>query len=261
MTAIADLVAHLVSTGCPVDAIARAVELAQQHAIESANVHRTSADSPVDIAAERRRAYDRERQKRRRASTGQSADSPSEPLILSKKDTIEEVREEKQVREEIVEGRKKGTRLPSDFPLSDSDRAFALDWGLGGEIDRRLAEFRDYWTGVPGQRGVKLDWSGTWRNWVRRVGKPPTPLQATGPPSNVGWKPGMPTDAELRRKYAPQAGSLPQESPEPRGGEPVVVRESSRNGRVAQLGELLSGVDWANPRRDDPGGTGPNQAR
>ena len=27
--------------------------------------------------------------------------------------------------------------------------------------------FRDYWVSVPGQKGVKLDWSATWRNWVR----------------------------------------------------------------------------------------------
>lgn len=28
--------------------------------------------------------------------------------------------------------------------------------------------FGDYWRGIPGQRGVKLDWRGTWRNWVRK---------------------------------------------------------------------------------------------
>jgi uncharacterized protein YdaU (DUF1376 family) len=27
--------------------------------------------------------------------------------------------------------------------------------------------FRDYWTAVPGAKGTKLDWSATWRNWVR----------------------------------------------------------------------------------------------
>ncbi len=28
-------------------------------------------------------------------------------------------------------------------------------------------KFRDYWISQPGQKGVKLDWSATWRNWVR----------------------------------------------------------------------------------------------
>ena len=27
--------------------------------------------------------------------------------------------------------------------------------------------FRDYWIAVPGQKGKKLDWTATWRNWVR----------------------------------------------------------------------------------------------
>lgn len=27
--------------------------------------------------------------------------------------------------------------------------------------------FRDYWVAIPGQKGVKVDWFATWRNWVR----------------------------------------------------------------------------------------------
>ena len=29
-------------------------------------------------------------------------------------------------------------------------------------------EFRDYWIAQPGQKGTKLDWFATWRNWCRR---------------------------------------------------------------------------------------------
>jgi hypothetical protein len=28
-------------------------------------------------------------------------------------------------------------------------------------------QFKDYWVSVPGQKGCKLDWLATWRNWVR----------------------------------------------------------------------------------------------
>ena len=31
-----------------------------------------------------------------------------------------------------------------------------------------FAEFGDYWRGIAGSKGVKLDWIGTWRNWIRR---------------------------------------------------------------------------------------------
>jgi hypothetical protein len=27
--------------------------------------------------------------------------------------------------------------------------------------------FRDFWHAKPGQGGVKLDWTATWRNWCR----------------------------------------------------------------------------------------------
>jgi uncharacterized protein YdaU (DUF1376 family) len=27
--------------------------------------------------------------------------------------------------------------------------------------------FRDYWVSVAGSKGVKLDWTATWRNWIR----------------------------------------------------------------------------------------------
>lgn len=40
---------------------------------------------------------------------------------------------------------------------------------------RLVAEkFRDHWLSASGQKGVKLDWEATWRNWVRNEGDPPT---------------------------------------------------------------------------------------
>lgn len=43
---------------------------------------------------------------------------------------------------------------------------------LGAPRDRvpdMWAEFVDYWIGVPGSRGLKLNWLATWRNRVRDV--------------------------------------------------------------------------------------------
>lgn len=63
---------------------------------------------------------------------------------------------------------KRGTRLPRDWTPTDEDRSFAKQRGFTEEqIDDLRDEFRDYWSGVAGARGVKLDWSGTWRNRVR----------------------------------------------------------------------------------------------
>lgn len=60
----------------------------------------------------------------------------------------------------------RGIRLPEDWQPSSEDRAFALNSGLDPNVV--AARFRDYWHAKPGKDGVKLDWSGTWRNWCRR---------------------------------------------------------------------------------------------
>ena len=55
------------------------------------------------------------------------------------------------------------TTLPDDWRRYCEKEAPELD------PEKLFDQFRDYWTGVAGQKGVKLDWSGTWRNEVRRV--------------------------------------------------------------------------------------------
>jgi uncharacterized protein YdaU (DUF1376 family) len=67
------------------------------------------------------------------------------------------------------EARSRGTRLEQSWKPSEEAIQFA--WGLGLDAEREAGEFRDYWIGVPGQRGVKLDWEATWRNHCRRSAK------------------------------------------------------------------------------------------
>lgn len=74
----------------------------------------------------------------------------------------------------ILTGKKdkntRGSRLSDDWKPTEADRSFAFAEGLGPEeIEREIAQFRDYWGGVPGQRGVKLNWSATWRNRIRDI--------------------------------------------------------------------------------------------
>ena len=43
---------------------------------------------------------------------------------------------------------------------------------LGVTVDvlgREHVRFVDYWIAQPGQKGVKLDWDATWRNWMRKA--------------------------------------------------------------------------------------------
>ena len=85
----------------------------------------------------------------------------------------------------------RGCRLPEDFYPDAAGLALATE--LGVVATTALATFRDYWVAQPGQRGVKLDWQATWRNWIRKDAA--TPARAaradSGPPwwsSNEGIK-------------------------------------------------------------------------
>ena len=64
--------------------------------------------------------------------------------------------------------RKRATRLPDDWAPSSADRDFAKSLGFSDQaIDHHAARFKDFWAAKPGAGGTKLDWSATWRNWMR----------------------------------------------------------------------------------------------
>jgi uncharacterized protein YdaU (DUF1376 family) len=65
--------------------------------------------------------------------------------------------------------RKLGSRLAQDWVL-------LKPWGEWAQLERpdldvrKVADqFKDYWIAQPGQKGVKLDWEATWRNWIRNT--------------------------------------------------------------------------------------------
>ncbi|MCP8894273.1 YdaU family protein [Shinella daejeonensis] len=68
--------------------------------------------------------------------------------------------------EPIGSSKKRGFRLPDDW---QPDRSFGENEGFTDpEIDREADRFRDHWRQQPGQKGVKLDWTAAWRNWIRK---------------------------------------------------------------------------------------------
>jgi hypothetical protein len=62
---------------------------------------------------------------------------------------------------------KKATRIPIPFEVTADMRAWAAEKAPGVDLDSATEEFVDYWRGVSGQRGTKLDWVATWRNRMR----------------------------------------------------------------------------------------------
>jgi hypothetical protein len=66
--------------------------------------------------------------------------------------------------------RKRATRLPDDWKPTEKDTAWQHEHGIDDVTARREAEkFRDYWRAKAGRDATKIDWSATWRNWLRNV--------------------------------------------------------------------------------------------
>ena len=80
---------------------------------------------------------------------------------------------------------KRGSRLSLDWKPSVEQIAIAKAEGLNDrEIAKAADEFRNYWCDVPGAKGVKLSWDGTWRNrcaaLAERWGKTPPAKRGNG---------------------------------------------------------------------------------
>lgn len=82
--------------------------------------------------------------------------------------------------DDVKKTKTRGTRVPEVFAISDEMRAWAAVEVPSVGVDAETVKFVDYWKGVPGQRGVKLDWPATWRNAMRRAHE----FNVKG-----GWKP------------------------------------------------------------------------
>jgi hypothetical protein len=158
------MVAELIKAGCAPDVAASVVARAFVSGVNSAEFR----GAPVDKAAEKRRAYDRERKRKSGGIPPESAETP----ILHIENNINKSSMQRSAKPS------RGTRIAPDWKPSEADMATGKQEGLSDkEIDREAARFRDYWTGRAGSGGVKLDWSATWRNWVRtaaeKLGKVP----------------------------------------------------------------------------------------
>ena len=73
-----------------------------------------------------------------------------------------------------IDKNKKGSRLSPDFLFTGDWLAFCKQERPDLEPVQTFEKFKDYWISQPGQKGVKLDWFATWRNWVRNTNAPKT---------------------------------------------------------------------------------------
>lgn len=82
-----------------------------------------------------------------------------------------EPKPDKEKKEEAnASSQKRGSRLSPGWHLPKAWGDWAVAEGLTeAEVRQESERFGDYWRGIPGAKGVKLDWLATWRNWIRKA--------------------------------------------------------------------------------------------
>jgi hypothetical protein len=89
-------------------------------------------------------------------------------LAERKQDAIPETERETET-ETKKEKNKRGSRLAQDWFLSKAMGEWATQERPDLDVRQVAEQFKDYWVAQAGQKGVKLDWDATWRNWVRNT--------------------------------------------------------------------------------------------
>ena len=68
-----------------------------------------------------------------------------------------------------IKENKRGSRLAQDWFLTKAMGDWATQERPDLDVRQVAHQFKDYWVAQAGQKGVKLDWDATWRNWVRNT--------------------------------------------------------------------------------------------
>lgn len=99
--------------------------------------------------------------------------------------------------------RKRGTRIPDDFEVTEQMREWAGENAPFIDLDRETANFIDFWSGKSGQAATKLNWIATWRKWMRTASdrvpawkRRPEPAAGDGWMNSFGAAPGATSEPE-----------------------------------------------------------------
>jgi uncharacterized protein YdaU (DUF1376 family) len=111
-----------------------------------------------------------------------------------------------------IEKKTLGKRLASDLFLPDDWREFCKQTRPELNPAKTFDQFRDYWISQAGQKGVKLDWFATWRNWVRSTNAPKVNpadnIKLTVPPSNEPNHVLLKIEADRKKAVPPSLETL-----------------------------------------------------
>lgn len=146
-------------------------------------IHETSEEKGRKLKADRER-------KRRNPSGVQpeSERNPSGVLTPVSTDSLSLIHNSalQDRTEETSLPHKRGQRLPPDWKPTPEDITWQRASTIADDLARReLAKFADYWAAKSGRDAAKLDWSATWRNWLRTAIERTPAATKTRP---AGWE-------------------------------------------------------------------------
>lgn len=101
---------------------------------------------------------------------------------------------------------KRGERLALNFSFPLEWEQFCKETRPELHPTRTFDQFKDYWISQAGQKGVKLDWFATWRNWVRSTNAPkqnPADIARVTVPMNNQPDPALEKIKEDAKRAAP----------------------------------------------------------
>lgn len=141
----------------------------------------------------------RHRQKKKQASNADET-LPKQPSNAIDTDT-----DKKQNKNKL------GSRLAQDWVLMKSWGDWAQQERPELDVRKVADQFKDYWIAQPGQKGTKLDWEATWRNWVRNTSAPkvnPADIARVTVPSSKEPDAALTKILEDEKKAAPIPDSV-----------------------------------------------------
>lgn len=164
------------------------------------------------------KAYQEKAERNRRVGKlgGRPRANPEETQMVSKQNPNQEPITNNH--KPIVKAQQRGSRLAQDFELTEDWVKFCRQERPELIPHKVFSSFKDYWIAQPGQKGVKLDWFATWRNWVRNVKheRPTFAQQAadvartTVEATNKGPDPALLKIAADREKASPMPAHIRQ---------------------------------------------------
>jgi uncharacterized protein YdaU (DUF1376 family) len=114
-----------------------------------------------------------------------------------------------------------GKRLANDFSFPLEWEQFCKETRPELHPTRTFDQFKDYWIAQAGQKGVKLDWFATWRNWVRNTNAPkqnPADIVRLTVPSKNEPDPALEKIKADEKKAAPMPDYIRQFAKQMKGG-------------------------------------------